>query len=260
MGRGSVRRNFVTRWTACPWVPSSRWRSIRRGAACRRGSVQAGLGMYAALKERREDSTCRINGYAVSIASIIPLGAGRVISPDAAIWMMHKSWVDTSGNEDGLRETADALHVHDEMMVDIYSAETGKSKKAVREAMAGAGTWVKGADAVAFGLADEGEEGVNAAVQYFPLAEAFLERCGNIPPAILECIQASAPILISGALCAGQTNNKTTDIMRKALIVALLKRHGIEATETETDEQLQAKLDKIPLAAAAAAAATAAAG
>src|ERR1035441_4890340 len=174
--------------------------------------------------------------------------------------MMHKSWVDTSGNEDGLRETADALHVHDEMMVDIYSAATGKSKKAVREAMAGAGTWVKGADAVEFGLADEGEEGVNAAVQYFPLAEAFLERCGNIPPAILECIQASAPISISGALCAGQTNNKTTDIMKKALIVALLKRHGIEATETETEEQLQAKLDKIPLAAApAAAAATAAA-
>src|ERR1035438_10334757 len=102
------------------------------------GSVQEGLGMYAALKERREDSTCRIGGYAVSIASIIPLGAGRVISPDAAIWMMHKSWVDTSGNEDGLRETADALHVHDEMMVDIYAAETGKSKKAVREAMAGA--------------------------------------------------------------------------------------------------------------------------
>src|ERR1035438_9388920 len=93
-----------------------------------------------------------------------------------------------------------------------------------------------------------------AAVQYFPLAEAFLERCGNIPPAILECIQASAPISISGALCAGQTNNKTTDIMKKALIVALLKRHGIEATETETEEQLQAKLDKIPLAAAPAAA------
>jgi ATP-dependent protease ClpP protease subunit len=212
------------------------------------GSVQAGLGMYAALKERREDSTCRINGYAVSIASIIPLGAGRVISPDAAIWMMHKSWVDTSGNEDGLRETADALHVHDEMMVDIYAAETGKSKKAVREAMAGAGTWIKGADAVEFGLADEGEEGINAAVQYFPLAEGFLERCGNIPPAILECIQASAPISISAALNGGQQTNQEQEIMSKKLIVALLAKHGINATETETEEQLQAKLLQIPLA------------
>jgi hypothetical protein len=38
--------------------------------------------------------------------------------------------------------------------------------------------------------------------------------------------------------------------MNKKAIVALLKKHGIEASESETEEQLQAKLDKIPTAAA----------
>ena len=112
----------------------------------------------------------------------------------------------------------------------------------------------------------EGEEGVNAAVQYFPLAEAFLERCGNIPPAILECIQASAligqspeskvqspEISNSAALNGGQQKNQKEEIMSKKLIVALLLKHGITAMETETDEQLQAKLSQIPMAAAAAA-------
>src|ERR1035441_5667992 len=65
-----------------------------------------------------------------------------------------------------------------------------------------------------------------------------------------------APISISAGITGGQPKNTSNDTMNKKTIVALLAKHGIQATETETEEQLQAKLDKIPLAAAAPAAAT----
>jgi ATP-dependent protease ClpP protease subunit len=214
------------------------------------GSVQEGLGIYNAIKERSEQITCRITGYAMSIASVFPLAAGKVISPRSAIWMMHKASSWSQGNADDMRQAAKMLDAHDETLVDIYAAETGKSKAEIRSAME-AVTWIKGSEAVAFGLADEGdEEEVMDAATYRPLAQAFLDRC-KVPAAILNCIQAAAPISISAAHNGGQPKNATqTDIMNKKTIVALLKKHGIEATETETEEQLQTKLDSIPTAAA----------
>ena len=189
------------------------------------GSVQEGLGIYNAIKERREDITARICGYAMSIASVFPLAAGKVVSPRSAIWMMHKASSWSQGNADDMRAAAEMLDAHDEVLVDIYAAETGKSKGAIRSAME-AVTWIKGADAVEFGLADESDpEEVVDAIQYRPLATAFLARC-QVPANILNCIQGEfnaetqraqrdADKTISGALCAGQTNNKTTDIMKK---------------------------------------------
>jgi ATP-dependent protease ClpP protease subunit len=217
------------------------------------GSVQEGLGIYNAIKERSEQITCRITGYAMSIASVFPLAAGKVISPRSAIWMMHKASSWSQGNADDMRQAAKMLDAHDETLVDIYAAETGKSKAAIRSAME-AVTWIKGADAVQFGLADEGdEEEVVDATTYRPLAKAFLDRC-KVPAAILNCIQAQAaapPLSISAAHNGGQPKNTTqTDIMNKKTIVALLKKHGIDASETETEDQLQTKLDSIPTAAA----------
>ena len=220
------------------------------------GSVQEGLGIYNSIKERRDEITCRITGYAMSIASVFPLAAGKVVSPRSAIWMMHKASSWSQGNADDMRQAAKMLDAHDETLVDIYVAETGKSQKDIRAAME-AVTWIKGADAVAFGLADEGDEEVTDRVEYRPLAQAFLARC-KVPTAILECIQAGAPLEISAVVNGGALDNKNNDKMNKKTIVALLKKHGIEASETETEEQLQAKLDKIPLATATPAAAAAA--
>jgi len=213
------------------------------------GSVKEGLGIYNAIKDRCDDITCKITGYALSIASVFPLAAGKVISPKSAIWMMHKAWSWNQGNADDMRQAAEMLDAHDETLVDIYAAETGKSKAEIRTAMEKE-TWVKGGDAVPWGLADETdaeEAAEESQAAYRPLAKDFISRCKNISPEILNCI--SAPVQGAG------NKNQTTkeNIMNKKIIVALLKTHGIEATETETEEQLQAKLEKIPKAAAPAA-------
>lgn len=237
-------------------VPSGR--KINARINSEGGSVQEGLGIYNAFKERRADITAHITGYALSIASVFPLGAGRVVSPKSAIWMMHKAWSWNQGNADDMRQAAEMLDAHDETLVDIYAAETGKSKEEIRRAMESE-TWVKGADAVNWGLADEtdAEEETAAAAAYRPLDQKFLDRCKNLSPAILNALRPAEPGMtsrvelaalqktLSAAQTGGQHNTQTTGNNMKKTIVALLIAAGIEASESETDAQLQTKLEQL---------------
>src|ERR1700744_3660157 len=196
------------------------------------GSVQEGLGIYNAFKDRRNDITCKITGYALSIASVFPLAAGKVISPKSAIWMIHKAWNWDGGNADFKRQQADMLDAHDQTMAAIYAEHTGKSEAEILAAMA-AETWIKGKDAVAWGLADEGDEDNDAQAQamtYRPISGEYLKRCKNISPEILNAILRPQ---------SGQPQPQE-NIMNKKIIVALLLGHGIEASENDTEEQLQA--------------------
>lgn len=226
------------------------------------GSVQEGLGIYNAFKERRADITAHITGYALSIASVFPLGAGRVISPKSAIWMMHKAWSWNQGNADDMRQAAEMLDAHDETLVDIYAAETGKSKEEIRSAMESE-TWVKGGDAVNWGLADETDkEEEEAQASYRPLDPKFLDRCKNLSSAILNALRPTvaavcdrrpgadtAPLqqtqTLSAAQTGGQQTNQPKGNTMKKTIVALLMAAGIEASESETDAQLQTKLEQL---------------
>jgi len=221
------------------------------------GSVKEGLGIYNAFKERRADLTCHITGYALSIASVFPLGAGKVVSPKSAIWMMHKAWSWNQGNADDMRQAAEMLDAHDETLATIYAAETGKSKEEILAAMEFE-TWIKGADAVAYGLADESdpEETADASASYRPIAQDYLKRCKNISPAILNAL---APRKESGAphsaapQPAGNTNKTQPQdsTMNKAKIVALLLTHGIkntdgkDLTENSTDAEFETALNTL---------------
>jgi ATP-dependent Clp protease, protease subunit len=204
------------------------------------GSVQDGIEIYNAIKERATDVTSYISGYAVSIASVIPLAAARVISPVSSIWMIHDPWTFAQGNAEDMRAAAEMLDKHGDMLAQIYSQEIGKGKKTIRDAMK-AETWFTGREAVEYGLADETEEDTEdtrASLRSFK-TKGFE---GRIPAAILN---------ILSPLSSGQPETKkeeprqaAVDQMKKA-IVALLKAHNIEAAETETDGALQEKLEQL---------------
>lgn len=199
------------------------------------GSIKDGLEIYNALKERRKDVTAFVDGYALSIASVIPLGADKVVSPKSSIWMLHEPWSMTQGNAEEHRHSAEMLDKHGDMLAAIYAEETGKSKKSMRDLMH-AETWMTGDEAVDFGLADEVPEDAGQA-SFRPLDKTQFK---TIPTNIFNMISADK----SG----DNKKHITGTTMNKTIIVALLKAHGIEAVDTETDEQLQAKLDKIPKA------------
>lgn len=118
------------------------------------GSIKDGLEIFNAIKSRSEDVTAHITGYALSIASVIPLAAGKVVTPKGSVWMLHKPWTGQQGNADDMRKAADMLDKHEDALVSIYSDETGQTPEKIRADLS-AETWLTGDEAVAYGLANE---------------------------------------------------------------------------------------------------------
>jgi len=118
------------------------------------GSIKDGLEIYNAIKARAADVTAHITGYALSIASVIPLAASKVITPKGSVWMLHKPWTHQDGNADDMRNAADMLDKHERALVAIYAQETGQDPEKIRADLT-AETWMAGDEAVAYGLADE---------------------------------------------------------------------------------------------------------
>jgi len=201
------------------------------------GSVQEGLGIYNAIKERSAEITAKISGYAVSIASVFPLAANKVISPKSAIWMTHKAWSYAQGNDEDMDRAAQMLREHNETLVDIYVSETGKTKEEW-EGWMKAETWIRGAKAIEYGLADETEDNDGSQASYRQFHPDFIQRCKNISPEILNVISALPP---QGK---AQTKNQTEEnSMNRAQRIALLNGWGVmvkdEASVTD------ARLDEL---------------
>jgi hypothetical protein len=149
--------------------------------------------------------------------------------------MIHRAACGSYGNAADKLDDATMLEVHDEEMSTIYSAKTGKSKKAIMEAMVGAsgqGTWMTSEEAVAFGLADENPDADTPAA----LGEIDLKQFKNVPEKFLASIRKQTAVLAGG-------NPKNT--MNKKKLVAFLKTKDIEASEDWTDEQFESALNKI---------------
>ena len=198
------------------------------------GSVQEGLGIYNAIKERRAEITAKISGYAVSIASVFPLAASKVISPKSAIWMTHKAWSYAQGNDEDMDKAAQMLREHNETLVDIYVAETGKTKEEW-EGWMKAETWIKGAKAIEYGLADETEEVDESQASYRQFHPDFIQRCKNISHEILNVISALP------SQGKAQTNKQTEDtIMNRTQKIALLNGWGVNVKDeaSVTDARL----------------------
>jgi ATP-dependent Clp endopeptidase proteolytic subunit ClpP len=167
------------------------------------GSVQEGLGIYNAIKERAKDVTCYVDGYALSIASVFPLAAGKVVSPKSAIWMIHNAWSFAQGNSKDMMDQAKMLEEHDAMLAEIYSEHTGKSTEEIRTDMA-AETWIRGSAAVEYGLADESDDTEEVEASYAALPKAWLDRCSNIPANILNALR------VPSAETANREHTKST--------------------------------------------------
>ena len=73
------------------------------------GDVMDGVAIYSQLKRHKAHITAYIDGWACSIASVIPMGADEVIMSDASMMMIHHPWTAAAGNADEFRKIADKL-------------------------------------------------------------------------------------------------------------------------------------------------------
>jgi len=191
------------------------------------GSVKDGLEIYHMLKSRSSDVTAYVDGFALSIASLIPLAADRVISPKGSLWMLHKPRAETYGTDEDHLQNAEMLKTCGEMMADVYADELGKSKAEMLAVMKKE-TWFTGLEATAFGLSDETPEEDSKPA----FAKIDLSKYHNIPPNIFN--------MLSGPVRPAEPKQ---NIMNKDKLIAVLSKRGVTASADWTDEQFEQALN-----------------
>lgn len=119
------------------------------------GSVSAASEIYTALKSSKAKVTAKIVGIAASAASIIAMGADKVIMSPTSQMMIHKASVEGGGgNADDFEHLSDVLNTVDESIVMAYESKTGMKDTDILNLMAKE-TYMNAKTAVQLGFADE---------------------------------------------------------------------------------------------------------
>jgi ATP-dependent protease ClpP protease subunit len=117
------------------------------------GEVFEGVAIYQALKQRG-GVTAYVDSLAASIASVIAMGADRVVMAKNATMMIHDAAGMAMGDAKTLRDLADLLDKTSDPIASIYSDKAGGTPQDWRAVMQ-AETWYSAQEAVDAGLADE---------------------------------------------------------------------------------------------------------
>ena len=122
------------------------------------GAVYTGLSIYSLLKAHKGQITFRIDGAAMSAATIITSVPGaKVVMPRGSMMMIHKVSSVAIGTTDDMRKAADDMEKLEENLINIYVEKTGRTVDEIKEKV-NAETFFTAEEAVEFGLADEIDE------------------------------------------------------------------------------------------------------
>lgn len=118
------------------------------------GDVFAAAGIYNALKNHNGKITTKIDGKAMSAASVIAMAGDKVMMSPAAILMIHNPLSSAQGYASDMRKQADVLDSVKESIVNAYQLKTGKSRNKISSMMDDE-TWMDANTAIKNGFADE---------------------------------------------------------------------------------------------------------
>jgi ATP-dependent protease ClpP protease subunit len=120
------------------------------------GSVADGVAIHNAIRRHPKNTTAEIDGVAVSIASLIPMGCNVVHINPNGLFMVHAPWGVAGGNAALHREYADVLDKFAKAMSTSYVRKTGWTEE---ETMAllndNKDHWYTADEALEAGLVDE---------------------------------------------------------------------------------------------------------
>jgi ATP-dependent Clp protease protease subunit len=128
------------------------------------GDVYAASCIYTALKEHNGNVSCKIDGVAMSAASVIAMAADELCMSPTAIMMIHNPWIGgIQGESKDLRKYANMLDEVKSTIINAYQLKTGKSEDDI-SALMDQETYMGAKKALAEGFIDkilyqdEGEE------------------------------------------------------------------------------------------------------
>lgn len=149
------------------------------------GSVSEGVAIYSQLKRHKAYVTAYIDGFACSIASVIPMAADKIVMSDCSMLMIHNPWTCACGNSKDMRKCADDLDkILDGCIIPAYLGKiNGKiSEEKLRELL-DSSEMLTPAECLAYGFVDEVAESTvdkeSAKAKYNEFVNAAKERFMN---------------------------------------------------------------------------------
>jgi ATP-dependent Clp protease protease subunit len=117
------------------------------------GDVYAASRIYTALKEHKGKVKVKIDGVAISAASVIAMAGDEILMSPTSIIMLHNPWGTFQGEAKDLRHGADVLDEVKETIINAYQLKTGKSRAKISQMM-DEETWMSAKKAIAEGFVD----------------------------------------------------------------------------------------------------------
>ncbi|MBU3153497.1 head maturation protease, ClpP-related [Clostridium estertheticum] len=120
------------------------------------GEVKEGLGIFNLLKRNSAYKTAYIDGFACSIASVIPMACDKIVMGCNALMMVHHASMGCFGNVEELRKSANDLEVIDSASCSSYLAKAGdKLTQEKLTTLLDGQTWLNATQCLEYGLCDE---------------------------------------------------------------------------------------------------------
>ena len=128
------------------------------------GDVFDGQAIHTLIKNHKGFVTADIDGLAASIATVIAMGADKIVMPKNAMMMIHNAWTGLYGNANDLRKMADDLDHINDTIVNTYLAKVKDKtdETTIRELM-NKESWLNAEECFNLGLCDEVSEPVKMA-------------------------------------------------------------------------------------------------
>lgn len=118
------------------------------------GLVSEGLEMFNLIRNYPGQTVARLSGYAMSMASYIPLAAKRIVAEDNAIYMIHNVRGGVFGDHNDILNYGATTKGMSRLIAKAYAARTGKPLDEV-EKMMDAETYFFGDEMTDHGFVDE---------------------------------------------------------------------------------------------------------
>ena len=109
--------------------------------------------IYTALKQHKGKVTVKVDGVAISAASVIAMAGDEILMSPTSIMMIHNPWGNFQGEAEDLRHGADVLDEVKQTIINAYQLKSNKSRAKISQMM-DEETWMSAKKAVNEGFAD----------------------------------------------------------------------------------------------------------
>jgi ATP-dependent Clp endopeptidase proteolytic subunit ClpP len=187
------------------------------------GSVTDGFLVMAGMQKSTKPVDCVIDGYAASMAALIPLAcSGKITAARNSIIMTHQVIGSITGNADEMRAEAEVLDKFNAVIIDALVRRTGLTAEEARAKFLAKDTWFTAQEAVDAKLIDGIEE----------------YDAENIPAVTASMSYAEATVKYAAMMNATEEKSFLEKAVAHVKSVFGLTEKGVKAKLT-TDEENQ---------------------